>query len=230
MNIIKGKQAKVYLRISGTFYPVFCATECSYQMQFQDVLVTTRTSGKFRSRVSGLGDWGISVTGLTKIDNSDGQIAFLYLVQQGVRGKTVYVKMEFTDDDGNSKTIEGWVLVLQSQITATVGGFATATQYFPGDGAPLLDVVDDPVPDDLYKLYLATTEGAHEVSDADLAGATEIMLVEREDGGYTLIASGTPSGRQVKYTDNTTDGTLSFDSSLPFNAGEIVYVLYKKPA
>ena len=81
----------------------------------------------------------------------------------------------------------------------------------------------------MKKIYLATTPGAYEVTAIELAGAIEIMLVIREEGGYKEVA-GVPVGRQFKYIDNGADGTIRFSVGLPFNAGEIVYVQYTVPA
>lgn len=228
MEVIKGSQARLAIQIEGIYYYVFCAIGCSFFYQFEDLRTTTRTSGKFRNRESGLCDWGFSLNGLTKIDNSDGQIAFFYLLQAGIRGEVVSAKMEFIDDAGNEKTIVGDVLVQSGQLDAQVGGFANVSQTFPGSGPFEMDVVESPVPDGLYKVYLSTTEGASSVTAASIAGATEIMLVIRESGGFTET-SGTPTGREFKYTNSGTNGTLAFDPNLPFNPGEIVYCQFKKP-
>lgn len=85
--------------------------------------------------------------------------------------------------------------------------------------------VDAPTPisDDVgvKAIYLTTNAGDSTVSSNTLIGKT-ILGVEREGIGYTLTV-GTPANRQVSFSGNT----LTFDSAIPFNAGEIVYVLYK---
>lgn len=228
MTVLNGRQAELSLRIDGVFYPLLCAMSCSFQYDHEEVLLTSRNSGKWRERKTRICDWGFSLTGLTKVDNTDGQVSFFYLLTEAVRGTSQYMRLKFTDADGNVKNIYGYVLIKQGQIEAAISGFSTASQFFPGTGAFSTDAVAGYSPDDLFKLYLDTTPGAYEVSHADLGGATEIMLVEREDAFYKEV-TGTPVGRRVKFTDNTTSGTLTFDSTLPFNPGEIVYVGFKKP-
>lgn len=230
MNVLTGRQAVIDIKIDGVFRPVFCAIDVVLQYDHEEILKTSRNSGQFVERETRLCDWGVSVTGLTKIDNSDGQASFFWLLQQGVRGTEQEIRVRYTDEDSNQQDFSGRVLVKQGQLASAISGFSTATQFFPGTGAfSLLDNGGGFAPEELYKLYLDTTPDAYEVSHADLGGATEIMLVEREDAFYKEV-SGTPSGRQVKFTDNTTSGTLRFDTSLPFNPGEIVYVEYKKPS
>lgn len=227
MTVLTGRQGILAIRIDGVFYNALCATDVALQFDHEEVLKTSRNSGSFIERETRLCDWGINLGGLTKIDNSDGQVAFFYLLQH--RGEEIYVRLRYTDADGNIQNIYGYVLIKQGQLASVVGGFSTASLFFPGTGAYDMDNVAGFAPTELYKIYLTTTPGAYEVSHADLDGATEIMQVLREDGGYTET-SGTPAGRQFKYTDLVGSGKITFDSTIVFNPGEIVYVLYKKPA
>ena len=227
MKVLTGKQAVFYIRIDSTFYPVLCAISVSFQFDVEEVLTTTRTSGLYRTRKGRLRDWSVSGSGLTKLDNTDGQIGWFWLLQN--IGTSQYMRIRYTDADGNVKNVEGYILIKQGQLGSEVSGFSTASYTFPGSGAFTTDSVPGITLPELYKIYLATTEGAYEVTANELGGATEIMLVLREEGGYKEVA-GTPVGRQFKFIDNTSSGTIRFASSLPFNAGEIVYVQYKKPA
>lgn len=227
MNVLKGKQAVLSVSIDEVWTPVFCGVSASFRYDYEEVLKTSVNSGRFRERTTRLCDWEFNISGLTKIDNSDGQAAFFWLIQESVRGTVQLLRLRFVDDNGNEQIISGNCIVKQGQLDALVGGFANVSQKFPGTGQFSMGAVAGATPTDLYKLYLETTEGAYEVSDADLGAVVEIMLVEREEGGFTET-SGTPSGRQFKYTDLTSSGKLTFDSTKPFNAGEVVYVLYRK--
>lgn len=227
MQVLKGKQALLSVLIDGVYRPVFCAISCYFRYDFEEVLKTSVNSGRFRERTTRLCDWEFGVTGLTKIDNTDGQAAFFWLIQAGVRGTTQALKMVFTDDEGNTQTISGNCVIKQGQLDSLVGGFSTAQQVFPGTGPFAMGPVGGFASSDLYKLYLDTTAGAWEVSHADLEDAIEIMLVLREDGQYAEV-TGTPVGRQFRYTSSVGSGKLTFPVSLPFNPGEIVYVQYRK--
>lgn len=227
MNVLKGKQAVLSVSIDSVWTPVFCATSCSFRYDYEEVLKTSVNSGRFRERTTRLCDWEFAITGLTKIDNSDGQAAFFWLLQESVRGTTQLLRLRFVDDAGTEHIISGNCIVKQGQIDNVVGGFSTATQVFPGTGEFSQGSISGGVASDLYKLYLEPTEGAFEVSHADLGEALEIMLVLREEGGFKET-SGTPAGREFKYTDLTSSGKLTFDTTKTFNPGEIVYVQYRK--
>lgn len=227
MKVLTGKNALMSIWLDDTWYPVLCAYEVAFRFWHEEVLTTTRTSGKYRRRISRLMDWNFTISGLTKIDDSDGQKGFFYLSQASVRGTAVQMRIRYTDDDGNMQDVHGNVLVMEGMISSLVGGFSNASFTLPGDGEPVIGTSSGGTPQNLYHKYLETTEGAFEVSHADLGGITSIYLVEREDGGYVVV-TGTPVGRQVKYTDLGTSGKLTFDSSLPFNAGEIVHIIYAK--
>ncbi len=227
MKVLDGKAGVLSIRIDDTFYPVLCATRVRFQFDHEEILTTSRNSGLFRERESRLCDMAVQLDGLSKIDDTDGQLSFFYNLQTGVRGAKVFARLRYTDAAGTTQDISGYVLVKQGSLDGVAGGFSNASLYLPFSGAVSTGEVTGVADIGLFKLYLNTTEGAFEVSDADLEDATEIMLVMREDGQYKEV-SGTPSGRQFKYTNGTGSGKLSFDSSLPFNAGEIVYVEFKK--
>lgn len=227
MTVLNGKQAKLYVLIDGVYKLVMCAVSVSWFFRFEEVLKTDRNAGRFRKRMSRLCDWGFNLSGLTKVDNSDGQASYFWLSQASVRGTEQYFKMTYTDVDGNEKNVSGYCIVMEGMLESVVGGFSTGTVSLPGSGAFVTDAVPGFTDTDLFKLYLTITPGAWEVSHNDLGGATEIMLVIREDGGYKEVG-GAPVGRQFMFTDHTTFGTLTFDSTLPFNAGEVPYVQYKK--
>lgn len=227
-QVIKGKQARLDVKIGAEWLPVLCAMECSFEFDFEVILITSRNSTTAREKMTRFFDWSFSVNGLTKIDNADGQAGFLWFAQQSVRGTQQYMRMHFTDDDGNTQDIYGYVLISRGQLAAVVGGFANGSLTFPGTGDPEIGTVGGLLPTDIYYLYLSTTAGAYEVSHADLGGALEILLVIREDWGAGKETTGTPVNKEFKFIDNTTSGTIRFASASVFNAGEVVYVEYRK--
>lgn len=228
MNVLKGRQAVLSVRIDETFYPVLCAISVAFLFDHEDILKTTVNSGKYRERTTRLMDMSVQLTGLTKISNDDGQLGWFWLLQYA--GTLQYARIRYTDDAGTIVNVYVWILIKQGQLESVVGGFSTASLNFPVSGGYSTDADPGITLPELYKLYLNLAEGAYEVSHADLGGATEIMLVMREDGAYKEV-SGTPAGRGFKFTDLTTEGKITFDSTLPGNPPyEIVYVEFKKPA
>ena len=228
MKILTGKNAVMSIKVDVTWYPVLCAISVRFWFKHEEVLITDRNAGKYRKRMSRLMDWGFDVSGLTKINDTDGQKGFFYLAQASIRGTSQHMRIRYTDDDGNIKDIFGDVLIMEGDLSSLVGGFSMAQLSFPGTGEPDLGTSSGGTPVNEFWLYLDTTEGAFEVSHADLGGATAVSMVSREDGIYKEVGAA-PSGRQFVFTDLTTSGKLTFDSTLPFNAGEVVYVRFYKP-
>ncbi len=227
MNVLKGKQAVLSVLIDDVYRPIFCAISCYFRFDQEEVLKTTINSGKFRERTTRLIDWEFGLSGLTKIDNTDGQAAFFWFIQESVRGSVQNIRLVFTDDAGNEQTISGNCIIKQGQIDNLVSGFSTATISFPGTGPFSMGPVTGAAPTDLFKKYLETTEGAHVVSHADLAGIVEIFLVLRESGAFDVV-TGVPVGTQVRYDSGVGTGSLTFDILFPFEPGEIVYIFGRK--
>ncbi len=225
MQVLKGRQAVFYINVDDTWYPALCAVTCGFQFDVEEIERTTVSSGLFIERKGRLINWGFNLTGLTKVNNTDGQIAFQYFVQNA--GNVVEARLKFTDDNANEINIYGDVLIKQGNIEATVGGFCMASLYFPGSGPYNTGTPGGIVAAGIYKLYLSTTPGAYEVSHADLGEVIEILRVVREDATCKQVLS-SPTGKQFMYTDETSSGKITFDSTIPFAAGEIVYVLYEK--
>lgn len=230
MKVIEGNNVVIFIRNGGVFYPALCGIQVTLEATTEEILTTTRTSGIYRTRTGRIIDWRVNFSGLTKIDNSDGEIGFFWMLER--IGTVQYIRIRYRDEAGNERNVEGNVLLKDQRITSTVGGFAIPDLTFPGSGKFTVD----PLPGgdtnvEERRLYLATAEGSYTVSHNDLgslAGEESILLVGREEGNFEVV-NGSPAGRQVRYEDHTTYGTLIFDPTLPFNAGEIVYVLFLKP-
>ncbi len=79
----------------------------------------------------------------------------------------------------------------------------------------------------IYTKFFDTTAGENTLTHADLFDINEIIACIREEGSYKPV-TGTPVGRQVKYTNNLADGTLLFDEAHPFDAGTQVHLIFKK--
>lgn len=230
MRIITGRDAKFYIKVGLEFKLIMCATDVVFSFDHEEILKTSRNSGKFRERTTRLCDWGVSLSGLTKANDNDGQQSFFWLLQQSVRGTTQLMIIRYIDKDGNQRNISGDIVIKSGQLASAVASFSTATLNFPGTGAYTVDFDTEMAPTGLYKLYLDTTPGQWTVSSSDLQGAAEIMLVGRDGAaGFKEVTGVTlPVGKQFKFTDDGIDGTLIFDSTIPFNPGEIVYCEYKK--
>lgn len=90
-------------------------------------------------------------------------------------------------------------------------------------GGSVTIVAPSPINPDIgvKSVWLTTTPGQSTVSNNLFIGTT-ILGVEREGTGLTKV-SGTPVNREFSFSGNT----ITVDATNPFNAGEMIYVLYK---
>jgi hypothetical protein len=223
-NTVKGRNVVVSMLVDEAYYPVFCAKAAEFVTEQDMFDVTSINSGADREFRGGMRTTTLTLSGITTLNNSYGRISITYLMQQMRTAKTFKITM--TDDDAQTNIATFSGLIQTAGFSRETSGYSKSNLTVKVSGAVTWQtVVTAPTPEDEFALYITVVAAASSVSHANLGGAT-ILQVQREGVGHTET-SGTPSGRQFKYTDNTTSGTISFDTSIPFDTGEIIYVLYR---
>ena len=145
-------------------------------------------------------------------------------MQQSIRRSTQDLIITLTDDDGADVVIDFSAIITATGFTRDVASYSQCSVNFRVTGDINFDtIITPPAPSEVFSIYLSTTPEASTVSDAALIGK-EILMVAREGSVYNET-TGTPTGRYFKFTSGT--GLITFDSGIPFNTGEIVYVEYK---
>lgn len=226
-NTVKGRNTIVSMLVDSVYYPVFCAKTAEFTLEQDEIEVTSIDSPSSREYLPGMSNATCAVTGITTLDNTNGRVSITYLMQQSVRRQLHTFKMTITDDDSNSLEVVFTAMIKTTNINRDTVGYSQSSLQLRVSGVvEWTEVIDPPVPEEVYSVYISATAGQYEVTHADLGGAT-VLEVWREGINYTET-TGTPSGRQFKYTDLTSSGKITFDSAITFNTGEIVYVLYKK--
>lgn len=236
MRPIEGKDVLVSILVEGEFLPVMCAIEMSFQCSQEVLLSTTIDTGIWRrKRLRQLSEWSVTVTGITKIDNTDGQASFFYLLQENIRSQEQTIQMMFEDEDGNTQVLEGVVVIPELSLTANMTGFMDTSITFEGAG----DVGIEPVVsgggngsgesgesgecDVLFSDTWLMAEGETTITGPGNEGRSfagkEILQVAREGMQYDYT-NGTPGNREFGF-DGT---TITFRDP---SAGETVFVLWK---
>lgn len=224
MQPIHGNNILVSIQIDEEFIPVLCAVSMTFNCSQEIVLATTIDSGKWRKKkLRNLSDWNVSVTGLTKIDNTDGQVSFFWLLQENIRGTEQTIQMMYDDEDGNIQVLEGTVLIPSLSLDGNVNSFADASITFEGSGSftieqPVSDV-QSALCDDWDSDTFDLAEGETSVSGA-FAGK-EIIEVDREGTQYDHT-TGTPGNREYSY--NGVNINFEIEGAL---GGEKVFVIWK---
>jgi len=232
MEPIHGKDILLSIKIDDEFIPVLCAIDMTFTCSQEVILATTVDTGIWRrKRLRNLSEWSVQVAGLSKIDNTDGQASFFYLLQGNIRGSEQIIQIMFEDADGNTQVLEGTVIIPQLSINANVNSFADASVSFEGTGSvdisePISDGGESDTCDELMSDIWILAEGEFAVSGLGADGKSfagkDILEVDRE-GTQFDYTTGSAGNREFVY-----DGTeVSFEyEGNP--GGEKIFVLWKQ--
>jgi predicted secreted protein len=231
MEPIHGNDILLSIKIDTEYYPVLCAVDMTFNCSQEIILATSVDTGNFRKkRLRGLSDWNVSVSGLTKIDNTDGQVSFFYLLQQNVRGSEQEIQIMFTDADGNIQVIEGVVLIPDLSINGNVSSFGDVSVGFEGSGEFTIQEAVSDVASDICEELISDTwimaEGESSISGLSPNGKSfadkEILEVDVEGTQYDFTA-GAPGNREYGYNGTS----ISFEIAAP-EFGQKIFVLWKQ--
>lgn len=230
-KVVKGSNMIASIKVSGQFYPVFCAKSCSFEMRNEIINRTSVNDGLFTKRRIRRTEWSGSASGVLVTDNNSERFSPFYLIQESVRRSALEWQFEFTNLDGDIRTIEGEALIENLPISGDVQSFVQCTVNIIGTGAFVMDaspssiVSDENVDSD----YWETTEGATYISGLSVGGKSlqgkHILAISREGTVYDPITTGSPTQRIALF--NSSLGRIYFDSNIPFNPGETVWAMWK---
>ena len=230
-KVVRGQNMIASIKVSGTFYPVFCAKSCSFEMTNEIINKTSVNDGLFTKRRVRRTEWSGSASGVLVTNNDGDRFSPFYLLQDSVRRSSRTWQFEFTNLDGDVKTIEGDALIQNLPISGDVQSFVQCTVNIIGTGAFAIDVSSSSIVSDenVDSDYWTTTAGANSISGLSVDGKSlqgkTILAISREGTVYDPITSGSPTNRIALF--NSATGTITFDSNIPFNPSETVWAMWK---
>lgn len=230
MDVVSGNNVVVYRVIDGVEYEIGCADSCSFSLVNEIIGKTTVGGSGFRAKRVRMSDWSGTVSGVVKTSNENDVLGPFYFLQEGVRRTEGDYVFKFVDDDGNIKRIECTAIIEEIPLSATIGDYATWDLNLTGTGGFEVSVLSSPTvesADQVDSDWWSTTPGQTYINGSSYNAKSlvgkEVLEVWREGQQYDLV-TGTPSGRQCKFTSGT--GRVDFDTALPFNSGETVFVIW----
>ena len=230
-KVVRGQNMIASIKVSGTFYPVFCAKSCSFEMTNEIINKTSVNDGLFTKRRVRRTEWSGSASGVLVTNNDGDRFSPFYLLQDSVRRSSRTWQFEFTNLDGDIKTIEGDALIQNLPISGDVQSFVQCTVNIIGTGAFTIDVSPSSIVSDenVDSDYWSTTPGAYSISGLSADGKSlqgkTILAIAREGTVYDPITTGSPTNRIALF--NSATGTITFDSNIPFNPSETVWAMWK---
>lgn len=230
-GVVRGSQMIASIKVSGNYYPVFCAKSCSFEMTNEIINRTGVNDGLFPKRRIRRTEWSGSASGVLVTDNTQDRYSPFYIMQESVRRSALEWQFEFTNLDGDIRTIEGEALVQNLPISGDVQSFVQCTVNIIGTGAFTMDVSPSSptLDEDVDSDYWTTTSGQYAIQGLSVTGKSmvgkTILAIAREGTVYDPITTGSPSNRTALF--NSALGRITFDSNIPFNPGETVWAMWK---
>ena len=227
-NVVKGKNVIVEMNIAAVYYPVFCCKTMEFVQSQEIIEVTSINSGFSREYEAGMSTATLSVTGITVLDNTSGQVSITYLIQEAIRRQVQSMRITLTSDAANSLQISFDALITSNTLSRERGSYSQSNTGFVITGTPTISALVPPpaVTCLVFPLYIDCVATETSVHDAALeAAGIVILLVERTGIGHD-VTTGVPGNREYKF-GGVGVGTISFDTTNPFNAGETIYILYQ---
>lgn len=229
---VLGKNVKLEQKIGEEWFPLLCAKEVGLSHSRDKIEVTHVNSGSNREYVPGMASKTLNLTGVTHINSGNGRIPVSYLLEND--GTINEYRLTLTD---NNTVPNAWVVTAQgflesANITGPRGGLSnTSLQIALSGGIEFGSVVTppgEPVCDIADPLYIDAVAGEstvhHDSLEAPIGFDVIVLMVSRTGDVYSPT-TGTPTNMQYRFSQVT--GIITFDAGRPFEAGEVVTVLYK---
>ena len=235
-RLINGKNIVAEMLISGDYVAVLCAKDCTFNISQDVIEVTSINSGSTREYLPGMSSATLTIGGVSPIDNTEGKVSILYLMQQSVRQIVQKWRITFTADDGTdiAATFDG--VINTTDIARSGFSYNQSNVQVKVSGAIIMDVIIDPpvYNYDILSDYWTTSFGVNYVGlggssaiNGYVIGATDTLLqVDVEGVQFDIITSGTPGNRECKLNNITF--VLTFATDFIFDGTQRVYVMFKR--
>jgi hypothetical protein len=224
-NRVKGKNVIIELLISATYYPFFCGKTMEFTPTQQLVEITSVNSTVSREYQAGMRSTTLSIGGVTVLDNTENRIAVSYLLQ--IMGTVKTMRIRLIDDDGDGIAITFSALITSLGLSRSFGSYSQSSVDMTVTGDVTVTVIEPPPGIVCFEppLYIDCVAGEYIVSDPLLDNDTAVVLEVCRSGLQHNEVGGAPGNQEFRFTNS--NGHVQFDSTNPFNTGEVIYILYK---
>jgi hypothetical protein len=206
-----GKDLIIYFSQFGNYTPIGCAESCTVTINAEEIITTTKGSGRATNREYGSYDWQVQCNSVVlNTVNSSAEI-FISPIVQGIK---VLIKAQLGNVSGSAhqSTLFGRGIVTSVEITGAAEGYGTAAVTIKADG-PLY------LPADLQNTFFApgyyellTTGSTTTISTADLLNKSvawvvvDNIVLPPED--YEYMASNGYGAGVLTFNDPVATGKL----------------------
>lgn len=223
MATVLGKNVRVMIYDNGGWRLYACATNCSITVSASVLETSTTGSGAWATNEYEKLSWIATLEGVVNLDEP-GKLTLADLRAKQIAFEKILIHYEREDEQGNVYTDEGTALITSSSDTGDVNDRAGFTIELQGTGALTQIFTSTQLALSAMRRYEGTATGGETVINIPSLANMDIMEVVRDGMGYSsIITSGTPVDKQVKYTVSNGD----FEWMVPFEPNENYYILYQ---
>lgn len=234
---VHGSDVILEMKIDGEYYPILCATDCSFNCSPEFLERTandTATSRRWRKRIE---EFTASITGLTRLSN-DESLSFFYMLQSSVRRTVQEYRQTFTDDTGASNILIYSAHIGEQSISGPVGDFASGTIELKIDGDIEIQEVAPPVTGEYETLadwwqavngqdYISGNSSGNTDGTAYALLSTDKIIHVEVENQILYKKVGTPAAGDPWY-DFITSPSIKVQTHLTFDGSERVFVMWKR--
>lgn len=222
----------IFSIFSGGFYkPFACALNGTLTLETEDIETSITGSGIWRTGQPIKHSWGFTADGVVSLEETNKlDLAELQALQ--INLTKIFIQFTRTSLTGQFYINTGYAYFVNTSDTGNFNGLDTFNFTLKGTGILNQLFVPSPInpPGQVHRyppigVSLNMAGGETSFSTAILNGKDVLSIVKDGLGSAIIITTGTPSGKQAKYTSGGGIGTVAFQQ--PFEPNEEAYVLYQ---
>jgi hypothetical protein len=229
-TVVTGRNVNIRAKVEGDYITIGCSSSCSFEFENEIIGKTDVNAGLFRKKRVRISDCRGSVSGIMITESEATRLSIFHFMQEAIRRSEVDLQFVFEDTSGNVKIIQGLFIIATIGLSSDIQAFGEFDLQFEGTGGIVISSIDPPpdvVCETIFSDWWTTTPGESGISGTGHAGRSfaghDVIEVDREGLEHDIVTTGTPGNRQAKYTGGS---TITFDPANPFNAGEIIFVIW----
>jgi hypothetical protein len=219
MSELLGKDFLIYTRqYSGDFSVIGCEESCTVSLSAQELITTTKGSGRATNRELGRYDWQItSQNVLIQPGNVIGTENFIDPLRKGQK-VLVKAQMGTIVFDAHQSTLFGRGVVTNIEYTGNAEGFATANITIKADG-PLY------LPNDLQDTF--ADPGYYEVTTSGTTSVISSVSIFDKELAWVVVDDNVLNPTAYDYLPDNgySSGVITFDDSIA--TGKLIQVFFQ---
>lgn len=222
---VRGKNVAVFVYDSGTWKLGACYRDCELDINTDFIETSVTGTGFWKTVKPRQNSFTGSVSGVIHLAKT-GMVSIVNFEQLQFAQQQLLMRFQMTSDKGDIYTKEAAFFISNINQKGPYNDIAPFSISLQGTGV-ITTITTPTVTNNSNKVKRSNdyvgVGGEAGFTDATLIGKDILEVVKDGIGNAKIITSGTPVAKEVKYTSSTG----AFEWAIPFELGEIAYVIYQ---